>query len=656
MTIARLAARVLPAVLLSGSALAQPLPAPVFRTGVDLVSVDVSVFDRDGRPLEGLTPDDFVLKVDGQARPVVSAQFVNLAMEPARREPLLEHYSSNAYADTGRLIMIAVDQRHIRRVGGTEALRAAGSFVDSLHPSDRVAVASLTYEGVIEFTRLHRAARVELNRLTGQQDLFQSFDFKIGLTEAKEIAEGGRRTLEMVVQRECGSTITGLFQDFARAQGDDTMDRDPCPQRIEQEARAIAHHARLETAMSLRALRSLVDRLGDLEGPKTLVLLSEGLAIDARYFDLADLAAAAQASRVTIYALKLDAPVFEAADARESPTLFQDLRMRTDGLSRIASAGRGAMFQLVGSDPRPFQRISREMSAYYLLAFEPLPGERDGRARRIQVSLASGRATVRNRPTFQLALDGPAAAVSPEDQLARLLYSPRLAMELPLSVATHIYREPGTDLLRVVVSAETEGAGRADGAGVMGFVLTNERSVIAASGVHASLGGRHAFSTLVPPGEYTLKVAALDGLRRTGSVERPFTAALPRARTLEVSDLILARVPDRDDVPIEPMVDRAPESRLLAYLEIYGSASAERAAGTAVRMEIARSDGGEALVSEAASIRRNEQGLAVARAVMLLTGLTPGRYVARAEILVDGQSVQRVVRAFRVDPDRLASR
>ncbi len=651
MKTARLAATLGVLLLTAGAPHAQQ--RPVFRAGVDLVSVDVTVLDRSGEPIAGLVPEDFVLEVDGRPRPVVSAQFVNLTMERAAPAPEPEHYSSNARVDSGRLILIAVDQRHIRRVDGAQALRAAGNFVEALHPDDRVAVTSLTYEGEIEFNRNHRAAQVALARFAGQQDLLSSFQFKIGLSEALEITEGSRRRLEEVVVRECGSPIDEVMGTVGRAAEDAGLEMNPdaCPQQIEQEARAIAGHTRLETAMSLRALLSLVRNLGTIEGPKTLVLMSEGLVADARQFDLGELAAAAQESRVTIYTLKLDTPLFEAAEERESPSRFQDLRLRTDGLARIAGAGRGAMFQIVGSDPRPFQRLSREVSAYYLLAFEPDPGERDGRARRIKVSLASGRAIIRNRPTFTLAVDLPAASPTPGESLARLLHTPRFATDLPISVATHIYKEPGTPLLRVVVSAETDGVGVRNQDALLGFVLKDDQNLIAASGVHQSASGRHAFSTFVPPGEYTLKVAALDALQRGGSVERTFVAALPRIEAIEVSDLILAAVPARDDLPVEPMVDRAPPDRLLAYLELYDDGSGPLP-DAAVQLEIARAEEDAALVSLPADIRRTGQGLLVARGVLQLTALEPGRYVARADILVAGRPVTRIVRAFRVDPDR----
>ena len=52
---------------------------PAFRTGVELVTVDVGVVDRQGQPLRGLAAGDFTVTVAGQPRRVVSAEFV----EPA---------------------------------------------------------------------------------------------------------------------------------------------------------------------------------------------------------------------------------------------------------------------------------------------------------------------------------------------------------------------------------------------------------------------------------------------------------------------------------------------------------------------------------------------------------------------------------------------
>ena len=69
---ARLAAVALP----SRPDAADPAQQPVFRGGVDLVTLDVRVIDKDGKPVRGLKPEDFVVTLEKQPRPVRALDFL----------------------------------------------------------------------------------------------------------------------------------------------------------------------------------------------------------------------------------------------------------------------------------------------------------------------------------------------------------------------------------------------------------------------------------------------------------------------------------------------------------------------------------------------------------------------------------------------------
>ena len=105
---------------------------------------------------------------------------------------------------------------------------------------------------------------------------------------------------------------------------------------------------------------------------------------------------------IAAYALLLETPLFDATQERVSPTDTRDRQVRQDGVDQVAGAARGAVFRLVGSDPSPFARISRELSGSYLLAFEAADSDRDSRAHRIRVTLARGRHAVRARTHFTM--------------------------------------------------------------------------------------------------------------------------------------------------------------------------------------------------------------------------------------------------------------
>jgi VWFA-related protein len=492
---------------------------PVFRSGVEVVTVDVTVLGRDGTPIEGLGADAFEVKVDGTARPVLWAEFVPHRPRPLDPTGPSESFSSNEHLEAGRLVMVAVDQLHIRRVEGLAALRAAASFIDSLDPGDRVAASPLDAGGTVEFTTDHTAVKRYLQKLTGAASHIPAH-FNIGLSEALAIGDGSRTQLDMVVRRECGESLA-RFENPARMAAAEGM-RDPCPVQVEQEGRAFAQQARTEARLSIEALVSTIERLGDIEGPKTLVLVSEGLVAEPRLFDMAAIGAAAQAARVTIYVLQLDTTLFEAADTGVSPTMMADRQVRADGLARLAGAARGATFTLVGSDPYPFRRILREMSGYYLVAFEASDTDRDGETRRVSVSVREPGAMVRTRPSFTVPVTLTPAATS--SHIERLLRSPRLSTELPLRVAAYTFQDEG-GALKVLVSAETNHAGYGREV-TLGYVVVNDEAVVVASGAGTTQEGRFTAPLTLPEGRYMVKVAAVDAGGRQGSVERRFNARL----------------------------------------------------------------------------------------------------------------------------------
>jgi VWFA-related protein len=638
--------------LVDTAGVSQAQNAPTFRSSVDLVTVDASVHDAEGWPVASLTAADFKLEVDGRQRPVASAQFVS----QSTRESLIRtadaagdgaasvtHFSSNEGVEGGRVIIIAVDEPHIRRLEGKHALVAATRFIESLPESDRVGVVGLTNADTLTLSRDRAAQRRILERLTGIGDPMTQ-QLNLGISEALEISEGSRSRLADAVLRECGRALTEYVNN-ARAADDSGGGRDACPEQVEQESRAMAQYAHMQAGLSIGALQALVARLKEMPGPKTVVLISEGMIVDPRRVDLTQLAAEAQAARVTIYGLQLEVPTFEAAQDRISPTAARDLNVRHDGVSRVAGAARGAVFRQVGTDPKPFERLARELSGYYLLAFEAREVDRDGRPHRIRVSLAGGRnRQLRARSSFTLP-PSPAAARGAE--LTALLRSLSVVTELPLRVATYAYAEPSAGDVRVVISAEA-GSGSTPAGTWLGFVLIDGAGVIAASAAHQAREGRYSFSAVVRPGTYVLRAAAIDPLGRQGSVERAFRVQPAAANQLHVGDLMLAPPPSSPGDPLDPFIDRVSGDTVIAYLETHTAGSAPRPEG--VRVRITAAGATTALVDGRASVSAREGGWAMARTVVPIASLPAGAYVAHAEILAGGAVVARTARPFTIAP------
>jgi len=103
--------------LVAALATQQPsVPQATFRTGVDVVQVEVSVLDKDRHPIQGLTNADFTVLEDGKPRPIVAFVPVNLA-EPDRASVLPAAWirdvapdvTTNSVRPEGRLVVIMFD-------------------------------------------------------------------------------------------------------------------------------------------------------------------------------------------------------------------------------------------------------------------------------------------------------------------------------------------------------------------------------------------------------------------------------------------------------------------------------------------------------------------------------------------------------------------
>jgi hypothetical protein len=89
---------------------------PTFRADIELVQLDVVVLDADGRPVRGLSKDDFTLIDAGVPRPVETiAEFTHVRPPETGLPAHLPHdVADNRDAATDRLVMIVLDDLHFR--------------------------------------------------------------------------------------------------------------------------------------------------------------------------------------------------------------------------------------------------------------------------------------------------------------------------------------------------------------------------------------------------------------------------------------------------------------------------------------------------------------------------------------------------------------
>jgi VWFA-related protein len=673
---------------------------PVFRTRVELVTVDVGVVHRDGQPLRGLAASDFTVTVNGQPRRVATAEFVDVAGARAEvAQSSVVPISTNEGAGVGRLFVFIVDQNTIDAGNVRHVAQAASRLLTSLSFVDRSALMLLPTGPSVGFTWAHDRVHEALKRVTGMGALANALDFG-SLSEARDIANRSPMALRSAGARECGTALAGGFgadsigsvggtpttqgpatnPPAAAPQGGETGGSgstptggtsrpaggggrrssggslgsefgDSCTRDIQMRAELAWQNAQTTSLSSLTALRHTLSALGRVPGDKTIILVSGGWPLEEReqHSLIAHVAADAAAARATVFSLFIPQIRDSASRRVASSTPVNDYWLHSSPLETLAGMTGGRSFRIDVGAEAAFARVARELSGYYRIGVEKEATDDDGKSRRMKVSVSRSGVSVRAREIFDV------RTYEDRDWSARFasaLDAPIVATGIGLRVTSYLAGDPDDPAnLRVLLAGE---ASRVEPGEARFRLLVQDsqgKRVISGEqpiGEPAGDGLRFSANLPLPPGSYIVRVAVIDGTGRLGSVDHRVEV---RQETL--GDL-LATGPMLVQVPANPqsqarltLADVRQDERLAMQVHLEGEA--RRLADVGVVFEIAGSADGPSLVDTTANlVPGSRSDWVVAQAVADLRVLRPGNYVARAKVKSGGEPLGEMRRAFVV--------
>jgi VWFA-related protein len=597
------------AMLLAFPQRGDPQQPPVFRSGVGLVTLDVRVLDSDGRPVTGLTSEDFVVELAGKKQPVrvveylafpgadVVPELTDAPVATAPGRPVKQDQPP------GRAVLLAVDDLSFGPQQSQAFVAAARRIIGGLGGNDSVGLALTGGRGLtVSMSRDKRNALLALRTITGKRvdPTQEGASQRVGPTggtevvlssaEALAIEGGSTAVLSEVTQRLCGRSVPSPG-------GVSTT----CKLIVNAEATQQAAALERASTMQFEGLREMVDALRNEPAPRILVLLSGGMDTDSGHAGRLDgLRASVLAASVQVYVLE---PGLSSGGETNDRTAARS-RVRRDndefsrrGLEYVAGVLDGEVSRVIGGVDHQIDRVIVGWSGSYRVAVEqPATITRAGPVP-VGITVRRPGLTVKT-PKFVMvgnARGTNAAAAadttprSPEANLARLVDEGGLATGVPIAMGVASKRDDaGHDVQ--VLTVEVPAAVRGPLSGL--FAATDDSNRVIARGTLTLLqlapGDDHRVSAVVPipPGPYRIRVAVADASGEAGSAEQSGTARLSRLRSSTVSDLLVSWVGDDGKARFVAMETVPAGARMLqAALEFYATGEP---AGTKVMIALLR--------------------------------------------------------------------
>jgi VWFA-related protein len=364
---------------------------PTFRSGVELVTIDVVVTDRSGQPVHNLKASDFELFEDGKSQPIKTFQFIDASVAPT--DAILPPGIVTNDVEPGGIFALVLDEIGYYATEVRDVRLIAERFLKSaMQPHDHLAVVrsgansgfTLTTDRTLAldaiqsaFGRRDRGVRLEQ---AGSPDTVGAGDFDTA--SPGTLGKGSFEVLEAVVEK-----------------------LRPIPAR--------------------RKAIVWISRGGELPA-NWETNLEIGQPIGRNEDALRDLIDQARAANVAIYTVDPRGLVAPSTAGRDNPGAgtFEEVGTHRD----LAAATGGRAIINTNDIDGSLQKMAVENRAYYLLGYEPVVDtSKKPKARRIRVATKAPGVALLHRSLY---LPGLGGIVAPE-----LIASPLPVRDLPIALA-----------------------------------------------------------------------------------------------------------------------------------------------------------------------------------------------------------------------------
>jgi VWFA-related protein len=416
----------------------------VFRSGTELVLVNVVVRDKSGAVVRSLSRDDFTVIEDDKPQTITSFDFEELdAPSPAER-------NATASATPARSILSSPGRADADDRSAKASAERPSSKVDMRGRRLIVLFFDLSSMQPEELDRAVKAAHDYVEHKLSDADLIAIASFSTALQVVQDFtadAETLRNAIDGFGANNAAGFDSGLTGDV-----EDTPDTGNAFTADDTEFNIFNTDRRLE------ALRTLADQLAGIDQKKSVIYFSSGMSQQGQdnQVQLRRTVDRANRANVSIYAadmrgLQALVPGGDATQgSRRGTSPFSGASTRNqfgsqaasqDTLTTIAEDTGGRAFFDSNTFGQVFDRVVNDTSAYYVLGYSSTNPARDGRFRRIRVRLKRPDLKLEYRSGYYAPRDfAHSTKDDREEQLQDQLASDLSATDLSAYVSTAYFR------------------------------------------------------------------------------------------------------------------------------------------------------------------------------------------------------------------------
>jgi VWFA-related protein len=631
----------------------QPPQPPTFRSGVDIVQVDVSVLDKDRRPVRGLTAADFSVTVAGGRQPIVAFEEVVIQPRPvptaAWMRDVAPDVKTNALGEPRLFVILMDDLRAPSDPYIMNTAKAVGrAIVDEMLPSDLAAVV---------FTKNNSNAQ---EFTSDRALLLAAIDgFRPGWVPEERVLSSAMSTavlksaVEVLARRPQGRSAIMWI-----SVGGGIVDEPDVTSRS-LDTMVMGADERLDARTQRDAL------VAEQMGLSTLLEQNRVARIPIYAFGIAGLQAAGSATINTMAPPELRAPQFTDRSATLGGEALQALANATGGRAIVAD----------NEPARQVPAVFEENSSYYLIGYRASYPMTDGKTRALQVRVNRPGSLV--TPSVRLlhsakpTANGPAPPLPPPLLRAMAEIVPKSDLRLAVAAtpfAMTAARQTG-NVAAVLVALRVERPAPAERSmeqvEALAKVFTPEGKELQTFRQRAAVTLRPSESDAVfdillsmplKPGRYNIRYSAHSAqLDRTGSVYTDVIVPDFAKARLSMSGVVLTADPmpvaePRNAfagvVPIVPTTRREfdRQDRVRAFMRVYLGGWPADVQVKARITDAANRIGAETTAAIAAS-RFTGRNAADFTYELPIASLGPGHYVLSIEARLDAKTT--VIRSVR---------